>query len=137
MSTVGACRARSQGVLPLVFKISSYLKRPTSIVKAVIVMLDLLPVFFAAGAVVGSGAGASLGALAKAACIRLFRLKGQRLSVSLLLGTTIAESVIMSVSLFLAFIVVEPYATPQLESKAMFFVAFFSRSPTCTKSPVS
>ena len=51
-------------------------------------MIELLPAFFVASAVVGSAAAASVGALSKAACLRLFRSNGQRLSVSLLLGTS-------------------------------------------------
>jgi hypothetical protein len=95
---------------------------------AVIAMIELLPAFFAASAVVGSAAAASAGALSKAACLRLFRPKGRRPSVRLLLGTALAETVIMSISLVLAFTMVAPYATPQLESKAMFFAVLFSTS---------
>ena len=91
-------------------------------------MIELLPAFFAASALVGSAAAASVGALSKAACLRLFRSKNQRPSVSLLLGTAVIETVIMTISLVLAFTIVAPYATPQLESKAMFFAVLFSMS---------
>ncbi len=94
----------------------------------VIAMIELLPAFFAASAVVGSAAAASVGALSKAACLRLFRPKERRLSVRLLLGIAVAETVIMSISLALAFTIVAPYATPQMESKAVFFAVLFSMS---------
>jgi len=91
-------------------------------------MIELLPVFFAATAVVGSAAGASVGALSKAACLRLFRSKGRRLPVRLLLGTAVAETVIMTISLALAFAITEPYSSPQTESKGVFFAALFFTS---------
>ena len=91
-------------------------------------MIELLPAFFAASAVVGSAAAASVSALSKSACLRLFRPKGQRLSVSSVLGTAVAETIIMSISLALAFTLVAPYATPQLESKRLLFAALFSTS---------
>ena len=94
-------------------------------------MIELLPAFFVASAVVGSAAAASVGALSKAACLRLFRSNGQRLSVRLLLGTAVAETVIMSISLALAFTMVAPYATPQQESKTMFFAVLVSMSAAC------
>lgn len=91
-------------------------------------MIELLPVFFAATAVVGSAAGASVGALSKAACLRLFRSKVRRLPVRLLLWTAIAETFIMTISLALAFALAEPYATPQPASKGTFFAALFFTS---------
>jgi len=91
-------------------------------------MIELLPAFFAASAVVGSATAASVSALSKSACLRLFRPKGQRPSVSSVLGTAVAETIIMSISLALAFMLVAPYATPLLESKGMLFAALFSMS---------
>jgi hypothetical protein len=91
-------------------------------------MIELLPAFFAASAVVVSAAGASVGALSKAVCLRLPQFKGHRPAMRLLLGIAAAETVIMSISLALALVVVGPYATPQLENKAIFFTALFSSS---------
>jgi hypothetical protein len=93
-------------------------------------MIELLPAFFVASTVVGSAAGASVGALSKAACIRVFRPESRRLPVRLLLGTAVAENVIMSISLAIALTMIEPYATPKLESKAMFFAALFCTAAT-------
>lgn len=81
----------------------------------VIAMIELLPTFLAASAVVGSAAGASVAALSKAACFRLFRFKGHRGSVRSLFGTAVVETGIMSVSLALAFTMVESHAPPQAE----------------------
>jgi hypothetical protein len=89
-------------------------------------MIDLLPTFFAASAVVVSASGASGSALLKITCLRMFLFKDHRLPLRLLIGIAFTETIIMFISLALAFKMVEPYATPQLGSKTMFFIALFS-----------
>jgi hypothetical protein len=100
------------------------------VIEVAITMIELLQAFFVASTVVGSAAGASVGALSKAACIRLFRLESRRLPVRLLLRTAVAENVIMSISLAIALTMIEPYATPQLKSKGMLFAALFCTAAT-------